>query len=76
MASASAVDRRGEIAKTTHPPLSWPHDDARLTGLDEFLETAAYQKAFPLDYGHYGIEVAEEEGLECPSRPGLEGQAR
>jgi hypothetical protein len=41
-------------------------DDARLTGFDEFLEAAAGQKAFPLDYGLLGIEVAEGERLECP----------
>ncbi|WP_329386069.1 hypothetical protein [Streptomyces sp. NBC_01716] len=32
-------------------------DDARLTGFDEFLETAADQKAFPLDHSLFGIEV-------------------
>lgn len=58
------------------PVIALAGDDARLTGLDEFLETAADQKAFPLDHGLFGIEVTEGERLECPSRPGPEGKTR
>ncbi|MFD7964342.1 hypothetical protein ACFV5J_26445 [Streptomyces zaomyceticus] len=42
-------------------------DDARLTGLEKFLEAATGQKAFPLHHGLFGIEVCRRRATRMPA---------